>query len=85
MKSYREFNNYQANRPPFTTEQKPGSGGFRHAYLKQTGATSSAAKEARAEALKLTDPDDLPQIRMIMKTIRDLTPAVTADAFSGRS
>lgn len=59
VKSFRAGNNYQANRPRFTTEQKPGSGGFRQGRFAQgQRQAAESAKEARAEELRPGSPND---------------------------
>ena len=80
VKSYRASNNYQANRPRFATEQKPGSGGlFPGRYAQADRKNVESAKEARAEALKETDPNDFTADKNDYADNRDYKPAVTAD------
>ena len=79
VKSYREFNNYQANRPRFTTEQKPGSGGFMQgSYAQANRKNVESAKEARAEELRADDPNDFTADKNKYEDTVDQKPAVTA-------
>ena len=86
MKSYRAFNNYQSNRPPFTSEQKPGSGGlYPGRYAQADRKNAESAKEARAEALRADDPDDFSADKNEYEDSRDYKPAVTADALAAEA
>ena len=86
VKAYRANNNYQANRPPFTTEQKPGSGGFMSGRYQQANRKNAeSAKEARAEALRADDPDDFSADKNEYEDNRDYQPAVTADALAAEA
>jgi hypothetical protein len=79
VKSYREFNNYESNRPRFTTEQKPGSGGlYPGRYAQANRRNVESAKEARAEALRADDPSDYSADKNEYEDNRDLQPKVTA-------
>ena len=86
VKSYREFNNYQENRPKFTTEQKPGSGGFMQgSYAQGNRRAAESAKEARAEAMRADDPTDFSADKNEYEDNRDYQPAVTADRLAAEA
>lgn len=83
VKSYRASNNYQANRPQFTTEQKPGTGGFMAgSYQQANRKNAESAKEARAEAMRADDPNDFTADKNEYEDKREYKPAVTADALA---
>ena len=83
VKSYRASNNYQSNRPPNTTEQKPGTGGFMPgSYQQANRRNAESAKEARAEALRADDPDDFSADKNEYEDSRDYKPALTANALA---
>lgn len=86
VKSYREYNNYQANRPRFATEQKPGSGGFvQGSYAQGNRQSVESAKEARAEAMRADDPTDFSADKNEYEDNRDYQPAVTADRLAAEA
>lgn len=86
VKSYRANNNYQANRPQFTTEQKPGSGGLMAGRYQQANRKNvESAKEARAESLRADDPDDFSSDKNDYEDSRDYKPAVTANALASEA
>ena len=58
VKSFRAQNNYQENRPRSTTEQKPGSGGFKQgSYAQGNRQAQKSQEKARAESLRNEDND----------------------------
>ena len=80
VKSYRSQNNYQANRPPNTTEQKPGTGGlYPGRYAQADRRNIESAKEARAESMRADDPGDFSADKNKYEDSRDFQPPVTAD------
>lgn len=86
VKSYRASNNYQANRPPNTTEQKPGTGGmYPGRYAQADRKNAESAKEARAESMRADDPGDFSADKNEYEDSRDQKPAVTADALAAEA
>lgn len=59
VKQFRQSNNYEANRKPFATEQKPGSGGFKlGSYAQGDRQSSKKYEEDRAESFRPESGND---------------------------
>ena len=52
VQAYRARNNYQANRPPNTTEQRPGTGGFTNPFAQADRRWNEKSERLRAESFR---------------------------------
>ena len=52
VQAYRARNNWNANRPPNTTEQRPGTGGFTNPYAQADRQYAEKSERLRAEQFR---------------------------------